>query len=142
MDGMSPNDENGDVDSQLEAALPPVRSDLANTIGLTFIVREEHWSDHPDQRTAWLAGDSGGGVGIFVMAGESAPAQVAAIADQVQEWAIEELWGQGRSATWPVCPEHPKTHSLKPVVHDGVAVWCCPVSLAVVSAIGSLGYDG
>ena len=73
VDSASPNDENAAVDPLIEAALPPVRLDLANTIGLAFAVRDEHWSDHPEQRTAMLVGDEGGGISIFVMAGEPAP---------------------------------------------------------------------
>lgn len=107
-------------------------------MGVTFEVEDERWSDHPGQRTAFLAGPQRERVAIYVMAGESYQARIAHVAEQVQEWAIEYLWGQRKQAVWPQCPEHPNTHPLSAVVHDGVAVWRCPVSLVVVSPIGSL----
>jgi hypothetical protein len=126
------------VDLALQAAVGPVQSDLARTTGLTFSVRGEQWSDDPEMVTAFPLGRLGEQVGIRLTASDSEAKQEADIADQVQEWAIEELWGDGLSAVWPQCPEHPDTHPLAPVVQDGVAVWSCPVSHAVVAEIGSL----
>jgi hypothetical protein len=52
---------------------------------------------------------------------------------------VEELAAQGRPATWPECPIHPDTHPLTPLARDATAVWCCPRTGQVVSAIGALG---
>jgi hypothetical protein len=59
---------------------------------------------------------------------------VARLADDLREHSLdEEVWGG-----WPICPGH--THPLESAVHDGVAVWVCPVrGGAVVAPIGSLG---
>ncbi|MCU1633586.1 MAG: hypothetical protein JWM61_2238 [Micrococcaceae bacterium] len=40
--------------------------------------------------------------------------RLADLADQIQEWVIEELWRSGSS--WPQCPRHPTTHPAQPVV--------------------------
>lgn len=56
------------------------------------------------------------------------------IADQVQDWAVEERWKRGESAVWPECPAHPDSHPLRPV--DGA--WHCPKSGERIAAIGGL----
>lgn len=63
--------------------------------------------------------------------------RVASMADQVQEWAIEELWGQA-STNWPACPQHPNSHPLKATTLGGSAVWVCPADGALISKIGML----
>jgi hypothetical protein len=71
---------------------------------------------------------------------QPAAEQVAALADQVQEWEVEALAAAGRPATWPQCPEHPASHPLEPAVSaDGGAIWRCPRSGLAVCAIGKLG---
>jgi hypothetical protein len=126
---------------ELESALVPVLRDLETSTDLGFVIAEDQWSDFEGQETAVISGRHGG-QGIFVLAGERADAQVVALADQIQEWAVEQLWSEGKRATWPECPSHPDSHPLEPVVHDGSAVWRCPVSLAVVSVVGSLTKPG
>lgn len=81
----------------------------------------------------------GSGRGIFVMTHLAVAEQVASVADQVQEWAVEDLWGRGLSTSWPGCPEHPGSHPLEAVVRADRAVWVCPRSGAVVAAVGALG---
>ena len=69
--------------------------------------------------------------------------QVARLADQVQEWEIEELAAVGRSATWPECPDHPNSHPLQPGLSDqDTAVWRCPRSGRVISEVGAFGKKG
>jgi hypothetical protein len=126
---------------ELESALVPVLRDLEATTDLGYVIGESQWSGVEGQQTAVISGRHGG-QGIFVRAGEIAVAQVAGLADQIQEWAVEQLWYEGRPATWPECPSHPDSHPLEPVVQGGSAVWRCPVSLAVVSVVGSLTKPG
>jgi hypothetical protein len=79
-------------------------------------------------------------MGVWFDRAESAAEQVARLADQVQEWEVEELAAQGRPATWPQCPEHPSSHPLTPEVGpDETAVWRCPRSQRVAGRIGQLG---
>jgi hypothetical protein len=56
------------------------------------------------------------------------------IADQVQEWAVEERWERGESAVWPECPTHPDSHPLRAVQ----GAWHCPKTGERIAAIGQL----
>jgi hypothetical protein len=78
------------------------------------------------------------GQGIQVSEGDW-PHQLAHIADQIQEWAVEELWNQGRPATWPECPIHPGSHPLEPVVVASAALWRCPKTTEPFANVGELG---
>jgi hypothetical protein len=70
--------------------------------------------------------------------GARRPERLAGPADQLQEWEIEELAAAGRPATWPECPLHPDSHPLAPQASGDQAVWSCPRSGQVISAIGAL----
>jgi hypothetical protein len=59
------------------------------------------------------------------------------MADQVQEWAIEELWGAGASTNWPCCPLHPDNHPMQAVAQR----WCVvdvPAGRTAIALIGAL----
>lgn len=83
----------------------------------------------------WSADGGGRGVRVDRRAADSE--RIATVADQVQEWAIEELWGTG-VANRPPCPHHQDRHPLRTSVRDGTAVWVCPADDAKVSPIGAL----
>lgn len=40
----------------------------------------------------------------MALAGYPLPDRIASMADQVQEWAVEELFSIGRPTNWPQCP--------------------------------------
>jgi hypothetical protein len=63
------------------------------------------------------------------------------VIDVVQEEVIEDLWRQGRSASWPECPEH-GGHPLDSVIDDGNLMWRCPRDQAIAIPLGELGQDG
>ena len=75
------------------------------------------------------------------MTGEPLPQRIASVADQVQEWAVEELCAVGRPTNWPPSPQHPHSHPLSAVVQEGQAVWSCPKTGYVPAGIGQLGQD-
>ena len=75
---------------------------------------------------------------IRVQAGLPPPERLAGLADQLQEWEIEELAAAGRPATWPECPQHPDTHPLAPQARGDQATWCCLASGQLISGIGAL----
>jgi hypothetical protein len=81
------------------------------------------------------AGAGVGSRGIRVQVGLPLPERLADLADQLQEWEVEELAVAGRPATWP---EHPDSHPLAPQARRDQAVWCCPASGQVISIIGAL----
>ena len=125
----------------LATAMAEVMRDLVDTSGLRPRVADDQWSDVPGQITATLSGLDGSGQGIYVLAGAPLPVRIASLADQVQDWAVEELWREGRPATWPECPQHPGSHPLATAVDGERAVWRCPKSDRVFAEIGSLDQD-
>jgi hypothetical protein len=116
------------VDSKLSEALAPVLDDLRNSGGPIPDVRDAQWSSFPGQVTAMLYAADGSGQGVSAMAAEPLPQRIASVADQVQEWAAEELCRVRRPATWPECTWHPDSHPMAAGVRDGRAVWTCPRS--------------
>jgi hypothetical protein len=63
---------------------------------------------------------------------------VVEIADNVQEFAIEAVWGFTGCGGWPPCPEHADERPLVAGLHNGRASWFCPVDDRVIAPIGSL----
>jgi hypothetical protein len=82
----------------------------------------------------WSPDGSGTGIRVELLAPEAE--RVAMIADQVQEWVIEELWGSAPT-NWPPCPNHPGSHPLAASARD-VAMWSCPADGTPVAPVGSL----
>ncbi|MFF4347273.1 hypothetical protein [Streptomyces sp. NPDC001530] len=105
-------------------------------------------SVRPDVRAAedgypglMLYAPDGSGQGVYWGSDDRPGARLAEVADQVQEWAVEALWGEAKSAVWPHCPVHPDSHPLSATVVEGVAVWVCakaPKGAAPVSRVGEL----
>ena len=131
-----------DVDLTLAATLAPLLRDLEAAHIPSPRIQPSEWN--PGSPSAMLYGEDGSGWGISLQADAPRPEQLAQLADQVQEWAVEVLWSTGRSAAWPPCPEHPDSHPLQPQVADeftdeAAAVWRCPKSGHVIAAIGGLG---
>jgi hypothetical protein len=89
--------------------------------------------------TAMLCSPDGCGQGVSAMTGEALPQRIASAADQVQEWAVEELCRIGRPTNWPECPQHPHSHPLSAEVRERRAVCgTAPKTGHIVSKIGKL----
>jgi hypothetical protein len=125
-----------------EAAAPVLR-DIAASGAIGLGLREEARADRGDEIVcAWMSSVDGiTGVDISVSLADSVAERVSGLAEQLQEWEVEELAAAGRSASWPECPEHPNSHPLEPEADDS-AVWRCPRSGDVICAIGALGGRG
>jgi hypothetical protein len=80
----------------------------------------------------------GSGQGVSVALGQDSAEQVARLADQVQEWAVEALWAAGLSAVWPRCPSHPDSHPLVARVERDEAAWFCPRTDELIAPVGRL----
>lgn len=126
--------------NQLHANLAPVLHDIRATGAIVPQIREESHEDlGPDMVSAWVQGPDGiTGSGLRVDMTLSPQERLANVAEQLQEWEVEELATAGRSATWPECPEHPNSHPLSPRVQDGAAVWCCPANGRAEYPIGGV----
>lgn len=101
-------------------------------------VEPSDWQTWPGAESAILRTPDGSGVGVFVDPALAPAEQVVQLADQVQEWAVEELCAARQPTNWPRCPVHPDNHPMAPVLVDGAASWCCPRSGRAVVEIGRL----
>jgi hypothetical protein len=127
--------------AELRANLEPILRDMHGSGAIVpDIVEEAHDDLGPDVVCAWIqpAGGGAGSQGIRVQVSLPAPERLADLADQLQEWEVEELAAAGRPATWPECPQHPGTHPLAPQARGDQAAWCCPVSGQAIDVIGAL----
>jgi len=80
-------------------------------------------------------------MGVWLDLSQSHAERLAHLADQIQEWAVEELARLHRPTNWPVCPAHPVNHPLKATVENGQAVWACPQGDTAPSPVGELSRD-
>lgn len=121
----------------LLTALQPVLADLGATGAPVPDLVEKQWSDFPGQMTAMLMSPSGGGAGVSVLLDDDPVTRVVRATDQVQEWAVEELWPLAQT-NWPVCPRHPRNHPMMAAELDAAAWWVCPADRTAYVRIGLL----
>ena len=128
--------ENGTAGAALDVILPELR--LPRLV-CDQSLKDAAMVDHHGKEVIYVmfVNQDGQGQGILVPDGDR-PRQLARVADQVQEWAVEELWYLGRPATWPECPFHPESHPLEPAVIADTALWQCPKTAEPMGAIGEL----
>ncbi|WP_432941782.1 hypothetical protein ACQPXM_34315 [Kribbella sp. CA-253562] len=126
------------MSSSLQAALDLVVRDLASTGGITLRVLDEA-DDDPLYESVWLLSGRRARTGLLAPRFLAADERVVHVADQVQEFVLEELGRLGMPATWPECPEHPESHPLEVRLADGGPSWVCPKAERTVARIGQLG---
>lgn len=126
----------------LREVMEPVVRDIVTSGAVLPLIQDEAYPEDDETFCVWLWGSDGTGLGVWIYVARLGAEQVARVAEQVQEWEIEELATVGRSATWPECPDHPNSHPLSAVVAGGNAVWRCPRSGWAISAIGAFGTLG
>jgi hypothetical protein len=126
------------IDPALLAALDLVLADVRGSgVGVPRIEPSD-WTEDPDRPAAFIRWPSGAGLGVAIDASSSAPRQLRAVAEGLQESVIEEVLRLRGSAVWPECPAHLNSHPLDARVWDGHAIWACPRSDLVVAEIGYL----
>jgi hypothetical protein len=120
--------------------MAPVLRDIEASGAILPSIQEEAYEDVGDVSfRVWVWGSDGTGMGLVMPTARLVAERVVRLAEQLQEWEIEELAAVGRSATWPECPDHPNSHPLEPIVDDkNMAVWRCPRAGHVVCEIGTL----
>ena len=107
----------GFVDEVLSQAMAPVLRDLRSAGIATPRVEDRDWTGDPGSSPVMLWSPDGSGLVCMSRVRRRRPTgphsmqAIAMIADQVQEWAIEELWGEAPT-TWPPCPRHPSSHPV------------------------------
>jgi hypothetical protein len=126
------------VSRAIDEALELISRDLsAGGVPLPRVEPTDWQACEPSESVMLFAAD-GTGMGVWLDLGASPAARFAHIADQVQDWAVEELARLGRPTNWPVCATHPVNHPLKATVEGGHAVWACPTGGAASSPIGGV----
>jgi len=123
----------------LSRAMVPVLHGLEITGAPIPRVEESDWQAHESAESAFPRSEDNSGVGVWVDTSLSEAKQVAMVADQVQEWVVEELAGTERATNWPQCPDHPRNHPMTASADGGTAMWRCPTSRRQVCEIGLLG---
>ncbi|NIH67920.1 hypothetical protein [Modestobacter marinus] len=126
----------------LERALQPVFDDLRATSAPLPRRVDDGWpgdarGDDDDFTARAMLWGRDGGQGVLVDLRLTLPEEIADVADRVQDWTIEELWGIAPT-NWPRCPRHPDSHPLQARVRDAAAWWVCPRDDVPVSLVGSL----
>jgi hypothetical protein len=128
------------VEDVLQQALEPVLRDL-RTAGVRPRIEDsdwaKEWDEELDRASAMLWGRLGG-LGIAVARWWPDADQIVCVAEQVQEWAVEELWTVGASTSWPECPHHPAAHPMEASLIRNEAWWACPHYQSPVARIGQL----
>ena len=123
------------VSSLLETALDLVVRDLRRTGGITLRLLDEPVDNDPAYESLWMLSGRTARTGLLVPLDLAEPERLVHVADQVQEFVLEELGRLGLPATWPECPEHPGSHPLTPRLGP---CWVCPKSGDAIAAIGEL----
>ncbi|WP_458108564.1 hypothetical protein M1D51_03620 [Arthrobacter sp. R3-55] len=109
-----------------------------NSSGLTEPrVEAVDWDEDPQAISAMIYSTRDStGQGVSVRAHIPGADQLASVADQIQEWVIEE--NGPTNSNWPQCPWHPNNHPLAAQAVGDHGVWACPVLLTPVAVIGEL----
>ncbi|WP_159705627.1 hypothetical protein [Arthrobacter sp. 18067] len=104
-------------------------------------IEESDWADDPQVLSAMIYSirDSTG-QGVSVKGDLPRAEQLVSVADQVQEWVIEE--NGPTNSNWPQCPWHPNNHPLAAQLVDDQGVWACPVLNTPAALIGELSQKG
>ena len=125
------------MDEVLRQSLAPVLRDLGRHGFGQPTIEDVDWTGDEEQPSAMLRSPDGSGTGVSVRRSDPPCERIAAMADQVQEWAVEE-YGSAGASNWPVCPRHPQSHPMRPTTSHASAMWVCPTSEEVLALIGAL----
>lgn len=126
------------VDAVLRQALEPILRDLKRGGLDEPRIEDRDWTGDSETTSAMLWSIDGSGSGVSVLLSETPSERIADMADQVQQWAIEDqLWRAG-ATNWPRCPAHPNAHPLQAAPVNDAAVWVCPQNRDVVAQIGEV----
>lgn len=127
----------------LRQAAAPLLADLAASGMSLPDIREEAHEYREDAVCGWIQGPGRTGEGIWVLLDSSPAERVTQLAEQLQNWAADQLHDAGRPPSWPASPQHPNPpHGLGPQVRDGRAVWVCWACNQVIWPIGELDLPG
>jgi hypothetical protein len=118
----------------------PLLHDLAVTgMRLPDVREEARYACPADHVCAWIQEPNGQGASdISILTLVPQAERVSLLAEQIQNWAADQLHDAGRSPEWPVCPDHPASGRAFPQVIEESPVWTCGESGHLISIIGYL----
>jgi hypothetical protein len=119
-----------EVQTVYETALGRLKADLAGATSITPSVVVD-FTDPDEYQYAFVDPDGSEHRTMLALV-EDIEAATVQLAGPFQEDVLEMLWGPAS----PSCPGH--VHPPEPQLLDGMAVWRCPTTEAVVGRIGSL----
>jgi hypothetical protein len=123
----------------LRQAAEPLLADLAASSLDVPDIRDEAHEEREAAVCGWIQGPGQTGEGIWVLLDSPPAEQVTQLAEQVQNWAADQLHDAGRPPEWPQCPQHPSPpHRLDPQLRDGRASWVCWQTGQVIWPVGEL----
>lgn len=125
----------------IDEALGLILSDLAAGGVPLPRVDPTKWQTWEPSESVLLFAADGSGMGVWLDLTLAEDLALAHLADQVQDWVIEELARLGRPTNWPICAAHPGNHPRHAVVEHGRVVWACPLGATASSPIGELPPD-
>lgn len=131
-------EQTGAVTRAIDIALGLIAQDLVMAEVPLPRIELIAWLDLQPSESVMLFTPDGCGVGVWLDLRLPQADGLAHLADQVQDWAVEELARLGRPTNWPACAAHPASHPRQATVEGGRAVWACPVGGAVSSPIGEI----
>jgi hypothetical protein len=126
------------VEISLADALGLVVRDLERTGGLTLRVLDERADSLYGYESVWMLSAYPARTGLLAPLEMGDAERVVHVADQVQEFVLEELGRLELPATWPECVEHPGSHPLEARLAEGGPGWVCPKSGRTIAAVGGL----
>lgn len=119
----------------IRMALAPVLRDVEATTDVRLAIENGAQSEAQGPWVLVRVPD-GSGTGVYLNLGDSESERIRAVAEQVQDIVIEELWA--RASNWPMCPSHRSAHPMQTMLIDDEAWWGCPADSSSVSRIGAL----
>jgi hypothetical protein len=122
----------------LASALDAVQQDLRSTGGIDLRISDEPATSDLGYESVLLLSGRRSTTGLLAPTAMSDDERLVHVADQVQDFVLEELGRLGLPATWPECPEHPASHPLNAVLAPSGPRWQCPKSSNNISMIGKL----
>jgi hypothetical protein len=128
----------GDVPEALDRLLTVVLHDITATSAPEPRVQARGWCDDASHESAILWAADGSGAGVRIDLELPTAEALAHLADQVQEWLIEEFGRTLQPTDWPPCDDHPTSHPLTATAVQGMAVWKCPKDGTTAKPIGTL----
>jgi hypothetical protein len=121
---------------RIDELLEPILADFRASGSPPPRIEPSDWQTWQPSESAFLRADDGSGMGVWINLDAPPAQQFAELADQFQDWAVENLPRVHQPTNWPRCPAHPETHPMQAQLRGDEATWVCPAGADIVFRIG------